>query len=617
MGWRPWGNQLSKEDFQDFASSLSSMCQKYDRIVADNFSLRVVHFTGEEYEGVPAFTDGQIIGINADGISEVAAFLGWTKQLFVLAYKGFNNHELAHLLYTPSVYMDKNAQECKDTQGPRRSYWNVLEDARIERLLIAEYPLKKMYLQAAVAYVIAAYTDTTLKNNQKDYAQHMWPTLAGRTYLPQADRDAMREEWINLPNRPIHVYKGNGVEPEEAAGLIEQTIEAYKQLVLPAQHKEAIVLVQQFADLLGAMDGQNGDVAVVGVASDSGKSEGRQERAQGKADSNDSDDNDEGDSDGDSEQTSISKTVTGPPRSQVKLKQLTNTLQDMLDSADEDVAKDISKTVEQANDGVAEARLNEQHKSSRHMPVTTEMRREAGAVARIIGKLQDSLVEGRVSHQHSGRLNVTHAMASRGSSTDVFDISLPAIEEFASVEGVIVYDGSGSMAECIREVVGGLWVLKYGFDQRNVKTTVIHYSDPGQEAVIYRAQDKASLKRVDYEFADSSTYVEPALRLANHALARSHARHKYLVILTDGMWDDPSESEAWIEKMKQQGVVTAVIYYSDMQRHYIGGKYTTPSKDQLQKMHQHKCDYFVHTQDHRSLVKFVETMVARFLRERR
>ena len=119
----------------------------------------------------PAWSQGGKITFNSDAITEVSTVEGLVKV------NGLNYHELAHILYTPS---GGDLVRMVNSNGWYTAF-NVLEDQRIETLLVAKYPTVAPYLVATVAEYFMETNPATHGN--------AWPYLVGRAYLPASMRD--------------------------------------------------------------------------------------------------------------------------------------------------------------------------------------------------------------------------------------------------------------------------------------------------------------------------------------------------------------------------------------------------------------------------------------------
>lgn len=600
---RGYGNRT--EHWLDVQEVLRRIYQKFDRIIIGNFSLKLENVNYED-ANAPAYTNRKMIGIATDVIAYQATRFSWRESMVTLIYKGYNMHEVAHNLYTPPDYFDPSSKLCEETKEHRYG-WNLLEDMRIERLLVAQFPLMKAYLRAAVVHCVSMIQTNRIGAGIQ-YDSHPWPIIAGRSYLPLVDRDGWKEDWIDSSRSAnvVHIYNGLPLSPEDAADKFVEIVDEAKACILPADHAKFMSLVIQAEQVLGFNPNNSTQPIDVYTASNQSADGSQQNQQIASVMAQQSD------ADTDSESGSAKTGALGTlleEKQNGRMDQREAMAEELKEAeANREIKEDLQDAGEQIRDQIIDAKLSRKSKAPYSTPVNGEMKTTADQIARHVQRLQDDLEDGWVKRQAHGRLNTRTAMDSRGAHTEVFDQYRGSYEEYASVEGVVLYDGSGSMSGSIRNVAEGAWALKAGFDKRKVRTTVIHYSSTGDEAVVYRADDKVENNMAKYEYAGQNTAPSGAIELAQYALGMSKARHKYLVILTDGSWGDTIESEAKIAALRSKGVATGIIYYSS--------NVPAMTHSELHNYFGHGCEYFTHARQTRDIVRFVESIVIRFLRER-
>lgn len=176
---------LTESKLHAAVSGVSNLLQSGDRVVGARPTLGVSAVTsGVE---IPSLTDGSVIYIDRDVFTE--AINGGAYETAVLY--GLNYHELAHIMYTPFIYVriPNFDQYHVDTM------FNILEDQRIEKQLIERYARTRYYLMAAVSrYYFSMREPTTIPANLD------WMTFVGvceRRYIPAPLRHACRSAMVN------------------------------------------------------------------------------------------------------------------------------------------------------------------------------------------------------------------------------------------------------------------------------------------------------------------------------------------------------------------------------------------------------------------------------------
>lgn len=141
--------------------------------------------------GPPSRTDGRTVEFN---VAKCAVYT--PRDLYTTT--ALNYHELAHILFTP-----RNMHTWPGAIAVH-TYLNLLEDHRIEHLLLGRFPSTRPYLVGMIErYILGPKADITT----------VWPLVAGRWYLPKEVREVCRDEWVGGP---------------KSAGKIETLILSYR-----------------------------------------------------------------------------------------------------------------------------------------------------------------------------------------------------------------------------------------------------------------------------------------------------------------------------------------------------------------------------------------------------
>jgi hypothetical protein len=150
----------------------------------------------------------------------------------VLSMKGLTCHEVCHILYTPRSGTNI-AGWVRDESLHR--YFNMLEDMRIERMLVGRFG------RAVVPWLTATVAQHLL--NDPAHIATAFPLIHGRTYLPLELRVAVRQ-----------AYKKQDTVVELAS-----VIDEYVRLVFPRNDQQGKALIKRYAELLGQLEAEGED----------------------------------------------------------------------------------------------------------------------------------------------------------------------------------------------------------------------------------------------------------------------------------------------------------------------------------------------------------------------
>lgn len=164
--------------------------------------------------------------------------------------------------------------------------------------------------------------------------------------------------------------------------------------------------------------------------------------------------------------------------------------------------------------------------------------------------------------QIAGRLDPKRFMARQPHELDVFTQWNEGHEDEGGVEAVILLDMSHSMDNVMDQASQALWAIKRAFDDLDIKTTVLGYSE--SHIVLMRAQDKVPVGEYHAYPYYTSTNPETALKEALHVLSRTNEPNRLLLTITDGQWDVPggvsdTEIEPILRSIKNLGTTTMIL----------------------------------------------------------
>ncbi|GAA2555262.1 hypothetical protein GCM10010423_65610 [Streptomyces levis] len=192
------------------------------RDVGVKFKSQGADFTGRKVKNVPAYTDGKNISINDHMLPDLR-----TKQGLVTTL-GLNYHELAHNMFTPGAGTQLVRSLKREGGGDWDMTFNLLEDARIESLLVSKYKSAAKFLSAPVLEFII-----------KD--EKTWPTAHLFTHGRRFLRKDVRRELRNF-------FEGDDSIRDEC----EQIIDEYRVLDLSFEknHGRALELIKRLHEIM-------------------------------------------------------------------------------------------------------------------------------------------------------------------------------------------------------------------------------------------------------------------------------------------------------------------------------------------------------------------------------
>ena len=311
-------------------------------------------------------------------------------------------------------------------------------------------------------------------------------------------------------------------------------------------------------------DDEDGDQGAGAGEGEEGDEDGDQNgTGQGESDQSDTDldDSGEGGSRGDEDNRST------PPEAD-PIKDLEDAIIDAQADVltDEDLKKDLERTLEAFKAHMGAKRDNEDHDIyANHSPVqaSPEAVRAVAKVVAQLRRIQRANEPGRIRQQMHGKVNVRRAIQNAVDPTvfDIFDQWDEGVEEAASTEVVIALDLSGSMDRILPQASEALWVLKKAFDKSGIRTTVFGFSDGN--TTLYPGDERIQGTTVRC-FGDwGCTDANPTHHAAYRVLTTSKAANKVLVTITDGGWQDfegdGKDAENVVAALRQAGTHTLLF----------------------------------------------------------
>lgn len=322
----------------------------------------------------------------------------------------------------------------------------------------------------------------------------------------------------------------------------------------------------------GDEDGEEGEDEQDGSGSGSGDSEDEDDEADGGADSGDDDGEDDsaGETPNDGEtgnaagENGHTEPKTADNLSEDLRDAVTDALADVL--TDENLQNDIDRTVD-AFKSQADGKTGDEGLAQYNNYAEVEARPESiAAVTKItteLKKLRTDMEPRWQKERLSGRLNVGGIIRNRADSTfmEIFEEWDEGSVDQATTEVVILIDLSISMDDVLPMCSEALWVLKKSFDNADIRTTVLGFSDGN--TVLYKGGEKLRGVQLRQFRTWSGTDPRDSMLYAHRVLLQSDATNKVLITITDGVWtgrkDDGADPENVVRAVRQAGGTTLLF----------------------------------------------------------
>jgi hypothetical protein len=605
--------QERTEEIQVRSVRLNALCRVYeqaDRVLTGDPVVVNVANDGP----APAWSDGASITINASQIGDMD--LESLTQV-----NGLNYHELAHHLYTPRRGTDLVKWVIENNY---MQTFNMLEDQRIETLLVARYPSIAPYLTATCARWLAASPDEMQSN---------YVLMRGRRYLPVELRQAFRDMFNN----------------KELIPAIIDIVDQYRLLAFPKDYAKARELIKRFNDEVlpnmpkipqGGNGCTNRDPVTKGRPEPGKAQERDAQRANGmgKAESEWTPRKSIEEQTEDAPNTNPTENITQVMSTEEQLEArqqsqqsntaglaagdghiasaggLPNNINDMLDNVIQSVLerKDVQQDVKIkqkviiGGDGKHEDTLRTGKFDK--TPVPSEAMANFRKFAKELERLRDECEPMWHREEASGRLNVQRAL--RGCEIDEAFDRWDEGNDGADIEAVIMVDRSGSMNSGKNDMHASIasWTIKRALESIGAPVTVYAFDD--QAELAYARTELASKTQYKFIYGNGGTNPYSTLLAAEQLLMSSRKKNKMLFMITDGAFDARRNDEI-IARIQKRGVLTAmtlIMQESDLE-------YYTERGTKLEEF-RHGMEIFARINSARDLVPFAKSVVAGAIKKR-
>lgn len=503
----------------------------------------------------------------------------------LVALKGLNYHELAHVLLSPK----QPPPEAKDCQA----IYQCVEDCRIETQLVAKFPLLVDYFQVTVSrYITEGFRIQLTMTGSKipaDLAIRMLLLLWGRMYLhrplrewardsaplSEADKQAVCaviEEYVSLtldemPTRGAAVL----LTLKSLLGKYLPTSAAVScsskggALLRRAEREEiAKELVPDLLRRLSEAEVLGGENEEEDEKEDAEKDEASDEEAcqaavgkssvGGEAAANDSCSTSEG---------GLEDSTTGGIGGGVdkeETEEAITSVEDFLDRAETVLAaseRHVKRQCqEELNQIKAQSNVTDYTEGFRTLSPTNDMLRVSDRLVHVLEIFRHQQRRGYVHQQRSGSLDLRSAMrSSRSGETRVFRRS---INETRSNQPRLAFlvDVSGSMAgDRIRLASRSAWILGRAFRKVNIPVEIWLFNERCRRVVGANVAMREDCYPVFSAQGGTSPYT--AIRAAREFL-RPSGRRGVMFIVTDGQWDGDRNCEKELSQFEGISIQIAI-----------------------------------------------------------
>jgi len=521
--------------------AIGAVYQRADRIITGDTELGVTITSSREMQA-PSVTDGKDIIINGNLINDVS-------DDTIMGLNGLNYHEMAHVLFSPRAGsgLSRYVMDNKMLKA-----FNVLEEGRIERLLTTLYPTTTLTLEAMVS-------DILLSDVENIGAQ--FPTLTGRTYMPLEVRQAVADKFIEAVGLDV-------------AKQVHGIVHAYRALSFPTDFDKAKELISQMANLMGLDDepkaefpqptGGHGDREIPERGKPkSGKQQAELQNRAPNGEVEQLDDKPNDNFDVGAGTTDNGKVYDGEDRKLSEVEQkLSEALAKRINEikSDKRIERDLRET-RKAIVGSTDVSVKLSRGSVTDMAISPESKQYATRFGRELERLVRDQDPKWDTHLPSGKLNISRTMSPDVNAIgEMFDVWNTGNDN-TEIEACVLIDNSGSMWGQMRTVCEQAWIIKRGIESINGSVTVLSFNH--ESKIIYESDEKA--KPNSFRYVPNTGWTNPyrGLMESERILKATEKPNKILFIVTDGTWENRADNDKVIKRMKDNGVLTVVVYLSN------------------------------------------------------
>lgn len=576
--------------------SLLTTYSKADSVLSGS-TIDVVAIDNPDIQA-PASTDGKTIQFNKAKLHNLTDMSN--ERLTEL--NGLNYHELSHILFSPR----KNAEICKWARlNNLISPLQLLEDIRIELMMIRRYPSTKPFFEVTISNYIL--------NDSPVFGERLFARIYGAKYLS-----------LDVRQSVVDIIK-QIVKHEDLLDIID-IVNKYQRIAYPKHTAEAKDLVKRFSKYFTIDELQNnsqmGCDDVSNMKHGAGESQTKQEQLTNKTDTDELDmsaDSSSSSNDTDKESNSTDTSCSAPKPSdefaqrnmqrellKEKLKQFISTLNEskQVQEKNKELRKAITGETDYDNN-LRQANYN------CYTPKET-YRNLANKFGNELEKIRTDLDPMWIQEVPSGRLNIQRAMKRDINSLDTLFDRWHEGSDSCDIEAVILLDNSSSMYSMMSETCQSAWVIKRGIERVNGDVTILSFNDR-----TYTIYDKETKATASYRGISSTGGTDPknALDIAIQIFNKSRKQTKLLFIVTDGSWSNEVQNNVRVQMCNDLGVLTSLVFMTDGDSEYYDNYISSMPEHKFNHEVKHNCKYFNVVSNPKDLTKVAVDIVKAKLKE--
>lgn len=229
--------------------------------------------------------------------------------------------------------------------------------------------------------------------------------------------------------------------------------------------------------------------------------------------------------------------------------------------------------------------------------VTPKHKELANKLKNIVKIIKNDLKQGYIPNRKAGKINLRKSMNWKSTgNTRIFKKYIPSKLDKSRLGVIALLDSSGSMGDKdFNDALACSWILCEALEKVGNKVALIEYST--NYKIIKGFDKKGDFRR---HFSDGTTplrAITTATELIEEQKAKNGIKNWLLFILTDGCWEQPAECDALLSTIsKSKEVDTIMIHFG----------HDTPEA--------HKCNHTIKINDMDKLAEIFKSVVKKVQR---
>lgn len=436
----------------------------------------------------------------------------------LVVWLGTTWHELGHILWSrwkPGINL---------THG-----YNLLEDARIEGLLLGTYPNTRSPLLATLKWMMETGSSATSSNYPLANSRHMlyqYAWMCGRRHLPKELREKHRKLISPRYAKQIEVIFKEYLSMGDKF-VVDKAMRLSKQL-------DAILGTERHLDTKA----DNRKCSVLSISKGRDKSDPATPGTM--ADYSDLDTTDDDDDTADTDDTGTGGDRDFRARGEKVAAEIIESIESILEG-DEELAKEVDALRKIVSGGFTAPNYKSDVK-----PVTPSAANTAREIRRVATRFNDTSGKGLVRHRDYGRLKPIRYERT-GELDTAYDMWEPGLDQEMYIS--LYIDCSGSMlGSPISDIVYG---LEMGLNEVATVETVYFNKD------YWVATESSNQYRMPNIKASGGTYPVAGMAYIYPQILRAPQANKLFVLYTDGGFDSVNSNRtmgAYFDQLVEHGV---------------------------------------------------------------